>query len=47
MQALSMYILIRLDEGETDYTNSDSMLVKTVIVCPVAKPISLVMVLTI
>ncbi|KAI0424131.1 hypothetical protein F5Y09DRAFT_151858 [Xylaria sp. FL1042] len=31
MQALSIYILIRLDEGETEYNNSDSLLVKTVI----------------
>ncbi|KAI1182205.1 hypothetical protein F5B17DRAFT_421508 [Nemania serpens] len=31
MQALSIYILIRLDEGETDYNNFDSLLVKTVI----------------
>ncbi|PQE16409.1 C6 finger domain-containing protein [Rutstroemia sp. NJR-2017a BVV2] len=30
MQALSIYILIRLDEGETDYNNFDYLLVKTV-----------------
>lgn len=32
MQALSIYILIRLDEGETDHNNSDSLLLATVIV---------------
>ncbi|KAI0859962.1 hypothetical protein F4860DRAFT_504391 [Xylaria cubensis] len=31
MQALSIYILIRLDEGETDYNNFDALLVKTFI----------------
>ncbi|KAI3331452.1 hypothetical protein HD806DRAFT_518473 [Xylariaceae sp. AK1471] len=31
MQALSIYILIRLDEGEKDYNNFDFLLVKTVI----------------
>ncbi|PVH83207.1 hypothetical protein DL98DRAFT_547575 [Cadophora sp. DSE1049] len=31
MQALSIYILIRLDEGETDDNNLDSLLVTTVI----------------
>jgi hypothetical protein len=32
MQALSIYILIRLDEGEKDYNNFDYLLVKTVAV---------------
>jgi hypothetical protein len=32
MQALSIYILIRLDEGETDHNNFDSLLLATVIV---------------
>jgi len=32
MQALSIYIIIRLDEGETDHNNFDSLLVKTFIV---------------
>lgn len=32
MQALSIYTLIRLDEGETDHNNLDSLLVTTVIV---------------
>lgn len=32
LQALSIYILIRLDEGETDHNNFDFLLVKTVIV---------------
>lgn len=32
MQALSIYILIRLDEGETDHNNIDSLLIATVIV---------------
>ncbi|KAI0817828.1 hypothetical protein GGR55DRAFT_622117 [Xylaria sp. FL0064] len=31
MQALSIYILIRLDESETEYDNSDALLIKTVI----------------
>ncbi|KAI0111123.1 hypothetical protein GGR51DRAFT_508952 [Nemania sp. FL0031] len=31
MQALSIYILIRLDEGETDYNNFDFLIVKTFI----------------
>jgi hypothetical protein len=33
MQALTIYILIRLDEGETDHNNFDSLLLTTVIVC--------------
>lgn len=33
MQGLSIYILIRLDEGETDYNNFDTLLLKTIIVC--------------
>jgi hypothetical protein len=32
MQALTIYILIRLDGGETDYNNFDSLLLTTVIV---------------
>jgi hypothetical protein len=32
MQALSIYIIIRLDEGETDYNGFDSLLFTTVIV---------------
>ena len=32
MQALSLYILVRLDEGETEYNNFDALLVTTVIV---------------
>ncbi|KAK3686798.1 hypothetical protein LTR37_019431 [Vermiconidia calcicola] len=32
MQALLIYIVVRLDEGETDYNNFDSLLLKTVIV---------------
>ncbi|KAL5315471.1 hypothetical protein ACEPPN_016339 [Leptodophora sp. 'Broadleaf-Isolate-01'] len=32
MQALCIYILIRLDEGETEHNNFDSLMVKTVIV---------------
>ncbi|KAI1120689.1 hypothetical protein F5Y10DRAFT_257908 [Nemania abortiva] len=39
MQALSIYILIRLDEGETDYNNFDSLLLKTFIV--IAQQLSL------
>ncbi|KAK3686592.1 hypothetical protein LTR37_019653 [Vermiconidia calcicola] len=31
MQALLIYIVVRLDEGETDYNNFDSLLLKTVI----------------
>ncbi|KAG4441699.1 hypothetical protein IFR05_002833 [Cadophora sp. M221] len=31
MQALCIYILIRLDEGETEHNNFDSLMVKTVI----------------
>jgi hypothetical protein len=32
MQALTIYILIRLDEGETEHNNFDSLLLTTVIV---------------
>ncbi|KAI0382483.1 hypothetical protein F5Y04DRAFT_252746 [Hypomontagnella monticulosa] len=32
MQAITIYVLIRLDEGETDHNNLDLLLVKTVIV---------------
>lgn len=34
MQALSIYILVRLDEGETDDNNLDYLLITTVIVGP-------------
>jgi hypothetical protein len=34
MQALSIYVLIRLDEGETEHNNLDSLLEKAVIVSP-------------
>ena len=34
MQALAIYVLVRLDEGETDDNNYDSLLLRTVIVCP-------------
>jgi len=34
MQALLIYILIRLDEGETDHNNYDSLLLATVAVGP-------------
>lgn len=33
MQATAIYILIRLDEGETDYNNYDCLLLTTVAVC--------------
>lgn len=32
MQALLIYVLIRLDEGATDYNNFDSLLLKAVTV---------------
>lgn len=32
MQALVIYIIMRLDEGETEYNNFDLLLCKTVIV---------------
>ncbi|KAE8550234.1 hypothetical protein EYB25_006455 [Talaromyces marneffei] len=32
MQALAIYTIMRLDEGETEYNNFDSLIVKTVIV---------------
>ncbi|KAL9091287.1 MAG: hypothetical protein Q9165_004921 [Trypethelium subeluteriae] len=32
LHALSIYILVRLDEGETDYNNFDTLLLRTVIV---------------
>jgi len=32
MQALSIYIIIRLDEGETDHNNFDFLLLATVTV---------------
>jgi len=32
MQALSIYILIRVDEGETEDNNFDFLLIKTIIV---------------
>ena len=36
VQALSIYILVRLDEGETEYNNLDYLISKTVIVSLVA-----------
>lgn len=33
MQALSIYVLIRVEEGETDFNNFDSVLIAAVIVC--------------
>jgi hypothetical protein len=38
MQALLIYILIRLDEGETDHNNYDSLLLATVAVGPALSP---------
>jgi hypothetical protein len=38
MQALLIYILIRLDEGETDHNNYDSLLLATVAVGPAPPP---------
>lgn len=32
MQALAIYIIMRLDEGETEYNNFDFLLCKTVVV---------------
>jgi hypothetical protein len=32
MQALSVYLLVRLQEGETEHNNYDSLLLTTVIV---------------
>ncbi|KAH7323643.1 hypothetical protein BKA65DRAFT_72282 [Rhexocercosporidium sp. MPI-PUGE-AT-0058] len=40
MQALCIYILIRLDEGETDHNNFDSLLVRTVIVIAIRLAVS-------
>ena len=39
MQALNIYVLIRLDEGETDYNNFDTLLLSavTVILAPSTK----------
>lgn len=37
LQALSIYILIRLDEGETEHNNLDSLLLITVVVCVASK----------
>jgi hypothetical protein len=34
MQALSIYILIRLDEGETEHNDLDFLLLATVAVSP-------------
>lgn len=39
MQALSIYILIRLDEGETEQNNLDSLLLATVTVSTHCAPI--------
>lgn len=33
LQALSIYILIRLDEGQTEFNNLDGLLLSTVVVC--------------
>ena len=30
MQALSIYIIMRIDEGETDHNNLDTLLIATV-----------------
>ena len=38
MQAVFIYILIRLDEGEKEYNNLDVLLVKTVIVSKLILP---------
>jgi hypothetical protein len=40
MQALSIYIIIRLDEGETDYNNFDFLLVTTVAVGLASVPLT-------
>ena len=32
MQAITIYLLIRLDEGETDYNNFDRLLISSVTV---------------
>ena len=40
MQALSIYIFIRLDEGETDHNNFVSLLITTVIVGLASFPVS-------
>lgn len=37
LQALSIYILIRLDGGETEHNNLDSLLLITVVVCVASK----------
>jgi hypothetical protein len=34
MQALSVYLLVRLQEGETEHNNYDSLMLATVIVSP-------------
>ncbi|KAL6717690.1 hypothetical protein ACLMJK_005605 [Lecanora helva] len=33
MQALTLYVIMRLDNGVTEYTNFDSLLLKTVTIC--------------
>jgi len=35
IQALAIYVMIRLDEGETEYNNFDTLLLSTVMVCRV------------
>jgi hypothetical protein len=35
MQALSIYILIRLDEGETQHNDFDSLLLTTITASPI------------
>jgi hypothetical protein len=38
MQALSIYIIVRLDEGPTEYNNFDVLFVKAVTVSQVRAP---------
>jgi hypothetical protein len=38
MQALSIYLLVRLQEGETDYNNYDYLMLTTVIVGKLSIP---------
>lgn len=40
LQALAIYIIVRLDEGETAYNTLDSQLVSTVMVLPTLLPLS-------
>ncbi len=34
MQALAIYIIVRVDEGQTEYNNLDHLLYTTVVVSP-------------